>query len=274
MTRENAHLGRRAVLRTIGGGVAVGSVLGGIPGSVAARRGALYNLQFNSDDDAAMFTPSSPGWTPDRAAPEEWTRVTGQPYNNVVKKNIDENGTTSGFSRWQGLKYLPAGGTRGSPAGWVEEIPRRLKASASLYIDPQWEADEEPRRTGFWYALSNSDGVWTWFEIIEYRSSAVTGDEPTFLRFGSVEGYEEAGLPTRLETPAAANGGWVRTMLSIEPGGDSTEVAWKINGQTLFEDTFDNDFGDTDHFGDFFVNSINYGVDQDYYYDGFSVIIN
>ena len=94
MTRKNAIFGRRTVLKTIGGGLAAGSVLGGITGSATARRGTLYNLRFNSDDDAATYTASSPGWEPDRAAPDEWTRVTGKPYNNVVKKNIDENGTT------------------------------------------------------------------------------------------------------------------------------------------------------------------------------------
>lgn len=269
MTTKKMGIGRRTVLKTIGGGLAAGGVLGGVSVSVAASRGKLYNLQFNSDDDVAVYSSSDPGWSPDRAEPEEWVRVTGQPHNNVVKKNIDEGGDTSGFRAFQGMKYLAAGGE-----SWNEEIPRRLRASASLFIDPQWESENEQRRTGFWYALGNSQGDWTWFEIMEYRSSAVTGDDPAFHRFGSVEGYEEAGQPTRLDTPAGFNGGWIDVTLFAEPGDTSTDVTWKVGGQTLFEDTFDNDFGDTNHFMDFFVNSVNYGVDQDYYYDNFGVTIN
>lgn len=269
MTVDNTLFDRRTVLKTIGGGLAAGAVLGSVPGSAVAQRGSLYNLRFNSDDDVAMTSASAPGWSPDRSAPEEWTRVTGKPHNNVVKKNIDENGPTAGFNRWQGMKYLAAGGE-----SWGAEIPRRLKASASLYIDPAWEENDEERRTGFWYALGNSDDDWTWFEIMEYRSSAVTGDDPSFLRFGSVDGYEYAGRPTRLKTPASFNGGWITATLFAEPGDSSTEIAWKVGGRTLVEDTFDNDFGDTDHFMDFIVNSVNYGVDQDYYYDNFAATIN
>lgn len=270
MTRENRPFRRRKVLKTIGGAVVAGGAITGMSGSAGAQRGSLYNLTFNSDDDVAEWTANEPGWQVDRTAPDEWERVTGPPHNNVVRKRIDGGGDTSRFSAFQGMKYLDAGGE-----SWGTEIPRRLRTSGSVFIDPAWETNDEKRRTGLWYALGNEDGDWTWFEIMEYRSSAVTGDSPAFFRFGSENGYESAGAPTRLELPPnAKSGGWVDLSMITEPGSNETEVVWKVNGEPLVDTSFGNPFGDTDHFMDFFVNSVNFGMDREYFFDGFSAKTN
>lgn len=266
MTFDNQSFQRRTILKTISGTVIAGGVLGGVSGSAIAQRGPLYNLTFNKDGDVADWTADDPGWQRDRTEPEEWVRETGQPLNNVVRKNIDESGPTEGFFAYQGMKYMDAGGDR-----WTAEIPRRLQTSGSIYLDAEWEANDQERQTGIWYALGDDEGERNWWEIVEYRSSEATGNGASFRWWDPMEAeWVKLGLP---EGVNPEKGGWVNLEMRAEPDGSDIETEWKIRGKQMVEESVSLS-EDVDHFQELIVNSRNFGTDDNYHFDNFNAVIS
>ncbi|SDM91725.1 hypothetical protein SAMN04487949_2839 [Halogranum gelatinilyticum] len=188
------------------GDIALGALTLSTTTATAKRSpNARFSLPFDIAADAAANTASSAGWVTDRRAPEAWTADNGR-----LCIDIDETEDTSGFYAYQGKKYQDAGG-----AYWNAGAGSRF--SYRLYIDPEWESDDDPHQTGVWPVLGTADGNISAYPILDYQDSDANDDGEAGFRAYVYESDDEGnvtaewvnlGLPRQLKIDPE-EGGWV-----------------------------------------------------------------
>lgn len=264
---SNQHTRRTFV--KLGGAALGAAVLPLASAPVAANPNDRFALAFDSAADTADNTPTSAGWVVDRQAPEGWTADAGR-----LCIDIDETGPTSGFYGYQGKKYLDADQTY-----WSAGTGSRL--SYRFYIDPEWESDGVGQQTGVWPTLGDANGSISAYPILEYQDSDANDEtgEPGFRLYvyesdgaGNFTGdkWVYIGLPKKLKIDPET-GGWVTVEAQLQKTGDGAALKWRINNKLVADERGYNVFSPSTQFLEFLLNSANFGTDQRYYYDDFTL---
>ncbi|WP_191967117.1 MULTISPECIES: hypothetical protein [Haloferax] len=258
---------RRRILKL--GGIALGAAV--VPFSatsaLAASPNARFSLDFSTAADAEANTPPSAGWVTDRTEPTAWTTDQGR-----LRIDIDETGDITGFYAYQGKKYQDANGTY-----WNAGTGSRL--SYRFYIDPDWETDGVEQQTGVWPVLGTADGNISAYPIMAYvDSDASDTDEAKFRSFvyrtdseGTVVG-EWVDIPLSKKLGIDPDeGGWVDVECQLQQINEGAAVKWRINNTLVLDERGYNVTAPSAQFLEVIVNSVNYGVEQSYYYDDFEL---
>ncbi|MFC7047345.1 hypothetical protein ACFQH6_19720 [Halobacteriaceae archaeon GCM10025711] len=262
-----SHLTRRTALRL--GGTAVAAALVGTPVQGKARPNAVFDLDFSSSSDATATTATDAGWVVDRQAPAAWTT---DPFmgDDRLRVDVDGDAPTSGFYAYQGEKYQDAGGSY-----WHAGTGSRL--SYRFYVDPAWETDDVGQETGVWPVLGDADGDISAYPILAYQDSdANENDEPGFRAYvyeTDADGtptarWEHVGLPKHLGIDPE-EGGWVTVEAQLQRTNEGAALKWRIDDKLVLDERGYNVFAPSTQYLEFIVNSVNFGVDQTYYYDDF-----
>jgi len=221
-------------------------------------------------------TVDGPTWLVDRWAPDEFgiEDIDGE---SALCVSVDEDGPTKNypddtFYDFHGAKYVTGTGNGYWNAGDGSKVSYRF------YVDPNWEGDDQKQSSGVWIQGGDELGNITVYSILEYRDSdAATADDYTdsdqagFYIYaqtspGTYE-YVYAGLPSEFDP---GTGGWVDVEYELDAG---SAHRWSVNGEELYADTAAADDGTT-RIQVPFVNSSNFGSEQKYYYDDFSLTRN
>lgn len=262
---------RRGVVK-LGGALIGGAALSG---TASARRGKgpkpVFDLDFSESADVAPVDSSNAGWETDREAPESFTAEQFDGDDRLAIE-INESGPTSGFYAYQGKKYLDAGG-----AYWNAEANARL--SYDFYVDPEWEADDDPQQSGVWPTLGTEDGDVSAYPILAYRDSdASDSGEPGFWAYTYTtdedgddgEEWVEIGIPRQLKLDPE-EGGWVTVEAQLHPVDDGAALKWRIDNKLVLDERGYNTFAPSAEFLEIIINSVNYGVEETYYYDNLTL---
>jgi hypothetical protein len=260
MTRID--LTRRDALK-LGGAAFVASAVA-TPAAAKAKPNAVFDLDFSDPDDVATNSANAAGWVVDRQAPDDWTTDDGR-----LCINIDESGPLPpNFYRYQGKKYQDADG-----AYWQTGTGSRL--SYRFYIDPDWETDGVKQATGMWLVLGNDEADISAYPILEYQDSDANDDGEAgfraFVYFLDEDGesaarWEYIGLPKKLKIDPE-EGGWVDVEAQIQQTSEGAALKWRVNNKLVLDERNYNLFAPSTQFLEFILNSLNFGVDQTYYYD-------
>jgi predicted ribosomally synthesized peptide with SipW-like signal peptide len=258
-----------------------------------------FNLTFDSADDATIVqdsdpitseqdpdgnadepswpdasTVDGPTWLVDRWAPDGFgTDTVGG--ETALCVSVDEDGPTKDypddtFYDYHGVKYVTDTGGNGYwNAGDGSTV------SSSFYVDPEWEGDGENQASGIWVQGGDEFENITVYSILEYRDSDTAAadeytdsDQPGFYVYAQTSpgeyGFVYAGLPSGFDPDT---GGWVDIEYELDAG---TAHRWSVNGEELYADTAAS-YDGTTRIQVPFINSLNFGVDQEYCYDDFAL---
>ncbi|MEO3387100.1 DUF4214 domain-containing protein [Mesorhizobium sp. CAU 1741] len=219
-------------------------------------------------DNAAESDFGGIEWVQDRAALEmiEWAASPTEDGNDVIAFNVNEEGVTSGFARYQGAKIVAEEGELNAAHGST--------VSVDFYIDPEWALDDDAQLSGVWVQMATPDTnaqSWSMIEYLDKHAGAErslnehpdNGDkpEPGFVGFrfwNSEEGFNEY---VQFEAD-----GWVNMTFEF------TEEAhiWYVNGEEIYRDegltTASASVIET-----LIFNNQNFGNDESYLYDNVKV---
>lgn len=239
------------------------------PGNGKGKRNPneRFNLDFSDPSDVDDVTQSSPGWVTDRQAPESFTTTS----DGHLRINIDETGPTSGFFGYQGKKYQDAGGEY-----WLAGNGSTV-LSYDFYIDPEWEADDDPQETGMWPVLGNESGGLSAYPILAYQDSTASETGEAQFRTYVYESTTSAewvnlGIPSQTGIDPE-EGGWVNVTAQLhdldedDPEGPGSALKWRVNGKLVYDERGYNVYSPSTQFLEFIINSVNFGNDEDYLYD-------
>lgn len=243
--------------KLLAGSLAFVISLGLLASGGLALANQLFDLDFDDPADAS-------DWSVDRRDTEVWETATFD-GDERLHINIDETGDTSGFYSYQGRKYLDDG------EHWYAEKPTVFEYK--FYIDPSWETDQAGQETGMWAVLGNENGGITAYSVFEYQDSDADEDGEAGFRLYKQDGkWYDVSMPGSVKPE---KGGWVKVKAVLVrtnagPNGEA-ELEWFVNNAKVAEDDSINIYGETTQFLEPIMNSGNFGVDQDYYYDDISL---
>ncbi|MFC7097429.1 hypothetical protein [Halobaculum marinum] len=264
-----------------------------VPVSVSGARAspnALFDLDFGDAADVAANSATEPGWVLDRYNPNlsyDPVEFSQESFDGDDRLCIDisEDGPTSGFYAYQGQKYQDADGSY-----WFAERGAPV-LSYDFYIDPEWETDGVPQETGVWPVLGDDDGDINAYPILAYQDSdASSTGEAQFRTYvyeldddGAFVGADwvNLGLPKKLGIDPE-EGGWVTVEARLHPisgknvDGTGAALKWYVNNKLLYDArnynyTFEEQVYNSTQFLEIIINSPNFGVDQQYYYDNITL---
>lgn len=235
--------------------------VGGVSGVAAARPdtpNTVFALDFDAAADAGGVGANHAGWLVDRHAPGAWATASFD-GDDRLRIDVDASGPTTGFSRYQGEKYLPEDGGHWS-TGHNSTLQYRF------YVDPAWESDGVGQQTGMWCVLGDANENVVAYSILEYQDGDATGDGPQFRLFTQTGEWTDLGLPRRTRV-APVDGGWVTVEARFHVAGGHPRVLWSVNDALLAVDDTIDTYGDPAVFLEPILNSRNFGAEQVYYYD-------
>lgn len=226
-----------------------------------------FNLDFSDPSDVDDVTQNSPGWVTDRQAPESFTTTS----DGHLRINIDEGAETSGFSAYQGKKYLDT-----DEEYWFAGNGSTV-LSYDFYIDPAWETDDVGQETGVWPVLGNADGDISAYPILAYQDSTASETDEAQFRTYVYESTTSAewvnlGIPSQTGIDPE-EGGWVNVTAQLhdldedDPEGPGSALKWRVNGKLVYDERGYNVYSPSTQFLEFIINSVNFGNDEDYLYD-------
>ncbi|KAB1198795.1 MULTISPECIES: hypothetical protein [Haloferax] len=252
---------RRDVLKL--GAAALGTSVLGVPAAASSHQthpNARFALDFSDSAHVAPNTAGSAGWVTDRYAPATFTtwEMNGE---DTLRVKPDASGATSGFSAYQGKKYLDAGG-----AYWHAGDGSRF--SYDFFIDGfVWSG--EPVRTGFWPTLGDASGAISAYPIMEYRTGKASDGNPGFYAYvyesdenGDFAGakWEYIGLPKKLKIdPSGRQWVTIEAQLHELDDGMGSALKWRINNKLVLDERNYNVFSPSTQFLEFILNTRNYG---------------
>ncbi|WP_229126284.1 SipW-dependent-type signal peptide-containing protein [Halapricum desulfuricans] len=256
-----------------------------------------FDLTFDSADDATLVqdgnpitsevdddgnaaepewpdpsTVEGPYWLVDRWAPDGFS-VGDVESESALCISVDEDGPDKDypddtFYDYHGVKYVTGTGNGYWNAGDGSTVSTRF------YVDPDWEGDGDNQTTGVWIQGGDELENVTVYSILEYRDSDAAADddhpseEPGFYVYGQTSPgtyeYVYAGLPSGFDP---ASGGWVDIEYELDAG---TAHRWRVNGEELYADEAAA-YDGTTRIQVPFINSLNFGTDQQYCYDDFAL---
>jgi hypothetical protein len=214
---------------------------------------AVAGLDFSEAADAIV------NWAVHYYAPQRWESFLVD-NEKALRINIDESGPTNACAcnnQYQGKSYYGPGE---SPAPPYMNLPDGSSASFRLYVDPAWESDGRNQETGVTLVMGDESGTVRAYPKIEYRDSDATGTSASFRVYTAGSGWIEVGMPAGF---SAVTGGWLT--VEFEFSGGSAYI-WRIDGDTMHSDLGASSDG-ASRLQYITLDSVNFGQDQDYYYD-------
>ncbi|RLM59824.1 hypothetical protein DVK02_03605 [Halobellus sp. Atlit-31R] len=256
-----------------------------------------YTVEYEltgAEGDEARAGSSSAGWVLDRNSPkhspsyeQDITRETLD-GEDMLALNVDSDGPTSGFYDNQGLKYAESD----TDSDWhVGDDARQL---VTIYVDPTWETQSNQKhRFGFWFTTGRG-GDPSDYNIVTYLDSQAASqldnaesDQPGFYYWdpasvGDGDGvgdeydieYQRLGMPSDVNPQ---DGGLVTLEFIFHPRYGVSDRLY-ANGELLKEDplppsqTPREDSTKAQYFMNTIVQSVNFGRDEQYLFDDFTLL--